>query len=269
MDIGGSLMIVDSLLNELSHCAGVEAIVIGGSRASGYFDKTSDYDVYVYYSTPILSEDRLPILKKYCKQIECNNTFWETEDNCVMNDDIPIDIIYRHLQSFENSIENVVFQFQASNGYTTCLWHNVLHSSIVYDKNGNFKKMQDRFTVSYPSQLRENIIQKNRALLEGYLPSYLDQIKKAVNRNDRVSIQHRTTEFLASYFDIIFALNSMTHPGEKRLISICKKECKILPDLFEENINQVFNTMFNDYKAFMDTLDDMIHKLDQIIIKKK
>lgn len=267
-NIGGILMIVDSLLNELSRCAGVEAITIGGSRASGYFDKTSDYDVYVYYSTPILSEDRLPILQKYCKQIECNNTFWETEDNCVLNDDIPIDIIYRHLQSFEKSLEAVVFQFQASNGYTTCLWHNVLHSLIVYDKTGSFKKMQDKFSVPYPNQLRENIIQKNSALLKGYLPSYLDQIKKAVNRDDRVSIQHRTTEFLASYFDIIFALNFMTHPGEKRLISICKKECKVLPDSFEENINQIFRTMFSDYKSFIDTLNDIVYKVEQIIIKK-
>ena len=41
-------MIVEELLKELSHIAGVEAIAIGGSRASGYADKASDYDVYVY-----------------------------------------------------------------------------------------------------------------------------------------------------------------------------------------------------------------------------
>ncbi|MDE7213143.1 MAG: DUF4037 domain-containing protein [Anaeroplasmataceae bacterium] len=262
-------MIIDELLNEISQLNGVEAIAIGGSRASGYADKASDYDVYVYYSTPILAEVRLPILKKYCKQIECNNTYWETEDNCVMKDDIPIDIIYRNKQSFEESIDGVVFKHYASNGYTTCLWHNLIHSTIFYDKTGSLKKMQDKYNVSYPKELRANIIKRNMALLNGYLPSYFDQIKKAVSRCDRVSIQHRTTEFLASYFDIIFALNRMTHPGEKRLLQICKKECKILPKDFEENINAVFDSMFYDSKVFIEILIKMIHNLEQSIIENE
>lgn len=261
-------MVVDNLLKELNQLTGVEAIAIGGSRASGYADKASDYDVYVYYSTPISPEERLPILKKYCKQIECNNTFWETEDNCVMNDDIPIDIIYRNFKSFEEGLEAVVFNHCAYNGYTTCLWHNVLHSVPFSDKTGSFKKMQDKFNIEYPQELRSNIISKNIALLYGFLPSYYDQINKAINREDRVSINHRTTEFLASYFDIIFALNYMAHPGEKRLISICKKECKILPEKFEENLNMLFDNMFKNAEVFLETLKDIIDKLEIIIVEK-
>ena len=64
-------------------------------------------------------------------------------------------------------------------------------------------------------------------LLSGMLPSFDSQIEKAENRKDFVSVNHRVTEFLASYFDIIFALNEMTHPGEKRMQSICSKECKM------------------------------------------
>ena len=72
------------------------------------------------------------------------------------------------------------------------------------------------------------------------------QIKKSENRGDLVSINHRVTEFLASYFDIIFALTEMTHPGEKRMQSICSKECKILPKNFDENLNKLFEGMFCD-----------------------
>ena len=35
----------------------------------------------------------------------------------------------------------------------------------------------------------------------------------------------------------------MTHPGEKRMQSICSKECKILPENFDENLNKLFEGM--------------------------
>lgn len=100
--------------------------------------------------------------------------------------------------------------------------------------------MKKRFDVPYPEALRTAIIRKNRALLSGVLPSYDAQIRKVASRRDLVSINHRTTEFLASYFDIIFAMNRQTHPGEKRLVSLCKDRCENLPDRFEENLNHLF-----------------------------
>ena len=56
--------------------------------------------------------------------------------------------------------------------------------------------------------------------------SYYEQIKKALMRNDIVSVNHRITAFLASYFDIIFATNKLLHPGEKRLIKYAQDNCK-------------------------------------------
>ena len=144
----------------------------------------------------------------------------------------------------ENTIESVVDHYVAYNGYTTCMWHNLITSKIVFDKTGRLTELKERYSISYPKQLKENIIRKNLSLLSGMLPSFDKQIKKAEERNDLVSVNHRVTEFLASYFDIIFALNEMTHPGEKRMQSICSSECKILPKNFDENLNKLFNGMF-------------------------
>ena len=78
------------------------------------------------------------------------------------------------------------------------------------------------------------------------LPSFDTQIRKAETRGDLVSVNHRVAEFLASYFDIIFALNEMTHPGEKRMQSICSRECSILPKNFDENLGRLFEGMFRE-----------------------
>lgn len=61
----------------------------------------------------------------------------------------------------------------------------------------------------------------------GNLPSYDAEIKKAIARNDMVSVKHRTAAFLESYFDIIFALNKLTHPGEKRMVQYAKEKAAL------------------------------------------
>jgi hypothetical protein len=42
-----------------------------------------------------------------------------------------------------------------------------------------------------------------------------------------VSIQHRTTALLSSYFDVLFA--GIPHPGEKRLIELTGNRCERKP----------------------------------------
>ena len=98
------------------------------------------------------------------------------------------------------------------------------------------------------------------------MPAYPKQIKKVLKRKDFVSINHRIAEFLASYFDLLFAINEVTHPGEKRLIQLCKKKCKILPENFEEDLNLLFLYMFSDEKqdSFIEVLDRIVNNIKNI-----
>ena len=150
------------------------------------------------------------------------------------------------MTDFKNMVSSVVDDYVAWNGYTTCMWHNLITSKIIYDKSGKLKELQTKYQIPYPKKLKENIIAKNMNLLSGMLPSFDAQIEKAETREDFVSVNHRVTEFLASYFDIIFALNEMTHPGEKRMQSICSAECRVLPNNFDENLNRLFAMMFRE-----------------------
>lgn len=248
-------MYFEKIIEELSKLDAVEAIALGGSRATEANDGKSDYDVYIYISSDISEEVKFEILSKYCDVMEISNHYWELEDNCVMKDGIEIDIIYRPIDKFSELLESVVEKHIAWNGYTTCFWHNVITCKVLFDRNGLFTAQKERFTVPYPQELRRNIIIKNMNLLSGCLPSYDKQIAKVVSRRDLVSINHRTAAFLESYFDVIFALNEQTHPGEKRLVELAKKMCSILPDNFEENLNELFEVMYTD------SVNDVIKKL--------
>ena len=253
---------VDALFKELSRIPQVEAIALGGSRATGREDETSDYDVYVYLTDAVPEAQRREILDRYCRYLEIGNHFWELEDDVTLNNGIDMDIIYRNLDDFAGMVSGVVEECNAWNGYTTCMWHNLITSKILFDRTGKLQKLQEKYRIPYPQKLKAAIISNNMKLLSGMLPSFDAQIQKAENRGDRVSINHRVTEFLASYFDVIFALNEMTHPGEKRMQSICRDCCTILPADFDENLDKLFAGMFRE--PVFPVIRDMVQKLQEV-----
>lgn len=66
----------------------VDAIVLGGSTASGKADLYSDFDVYVYLNSELSVEKRKNVLEQTYKYMELNNRYWETEDDCIMKNAI-------------------------------------------------------------------------------------------------------------------------------------------------------------------------------------
>ena len=135
--------------------------------------------------------------------------------------------------------------------------------SIVYDKNNWLQNLQKIIDTSYPRTLRENIIKRNLMLMKDKpFASYYEQIEKAISRNDINSINHRISAFVASYFDIIFALNEQLHPGEKRLIQFVENNCKILPKNFEENLVKLFKQPNTET---LQTLEDIVEEIKVLI----
>ncbi len=275
-------MYFEKLWNEFAALSEVEAIALGGSRASSNYDKKSDYDLYIYCETIPCEAVRREILEQCCQYMEIGNSFWELEDDCTLKNGIDIDILYRNIDSFTEEVSSVVEKHIAHNGYTTCMWHNLLNSKVLYDERGRFTALKERFSVPYPAQLKHNIVQQNMRLLTGNLPSYDSQIKKAVGRGDLVSANHRTAAFLESYFDIIFALNEMTHPGEKRMVQYALSGTTRpgvatdtdssnslpptkLPANFEANLNTLFADLFGDPKKVESDLQLILAELQKVL----
>jgi hypothetical protein len=145
--------------------------------------------------------------------------------------------MYRHPGWIEEQLDRVLVKHQATVGYSTCFCHNVLSSKILYDRRAWFKQLQQRANQPYPEPLRRAIIAKNHPILRRNISSYLHQLESAAARDDRVSLNHRTAALLASYFDVLFAINRLPHPGEKRLAAFAKKFCARTPARMEEQIN--------------------------------
>jgi predicted nucleotidyltransferase len=254
------------MVNDFSKIEQVDGIVLAGSHATKTNDKDSDYDIYIYISKEIPIEKRKVITDKYCSYMELNNTFWETEDDGFLKEDsIPVEIIYRNLDWIDGLLNKTLIKCEADIGYTTCFWANFINSIILYDKNGDLNKLQEKYKIKYPDKLKQNIIKKNYPLLKLKMPSYYYQIEEALKRDDFISINHRVAALLASYFDIIFAINEMAHPGEKKIFKIIKDNNFRVPVDMEKNINTILKYATSKDSKILLEIDSLIDNLDTLL----
>ncbi|MBI9010742.1 MAG: DUF4037 domain-containing protein [Clostridiales bacterium] len=257
-------MYFNDLIEQMKTSEAVEGIMLGGSRATDTHDKDSDYDVYVYLNKSIDESVRKSIIDPYVCYMEYSNKFWELEDDGILKDGVDIEFIYRTIEETDQLLDGIVLKHQAWNGYTTCFWDNLLHSKILYDKSGKLKDLVTKYDIPYPKALKENIIVKNFKLLSDQMPSFYYQLEKAVKRNDLISMNHRLTELLGGYFDILFAMNEILHPGEKRL----KEKTLALTELpigYERHIEEVFHTLYTSPNACLQIIDEMIKNLYDLL----
>ena len=245
----------------------VEAVALGGSQVGGRVDSDSDIDVYVYTTSAIPLPDREAIVSKLgATQPELNQTFWDVAD--VWHDaqtGIEVEAVYWGTSWIEGMLDRVLVQHRASNGYSTSHWYTVRNSMCLYDRSGWFAALQERSNQPYPDQLRRAIIARNHPVLRAITPSYRNQIAKAIRRKDPVSVNHRLTELLASYFDVLFALNRVLHPGEKRLLELAPQRCPKVPANMRAQVAAALQAASSADQTLIATIEDMIDGLDRLL----
>jgi len=248
------------IIDEFLDYPQVNSIAFGGSSVVKRDDKDSDIDIYIFVEQEVSVEKRYSFIKKYSTEFEIGCDYFGSGDEFFVEDiNKQLDIMYFKTDWIEKEYINTFRNFDAKNGYTTCFLFMLKNCEIIYDKYGWLKNFKDELDKPYPKFLRENIIKRNLMLMKDKpFASYYEQIKKAIQRNDRNSINHRIAAFMASYFDIIFANNELLHPGEKGLVDYALKNCKILPVRFKKNIESLLTQPNSNT---LEILDDMIIKL--------
>lgn len=259
-------MIVYQVVNEYKKLDEVVAITIAGSGASGKNDFFYDIDIDIILKSDIERDKRKTILQKLSDSIETiQGKFGEKDIFILRNSTIQIAIAYFTLDTLKENLTNVVERYEASKGYTTCLWKNVINSYIAYDRDNIFRDIQNKYRVKYPDELKANIIGKNYSLLRDGISSYYNQINRAINRGDAVSINHKISKFLDSYFDIIFALNEMPHPGGKRILPIINAKCSKKPKHINEGVKNLLESAVACDESILKNIDYIVDELKELL----
>lgn len=242
----------------------VKAIAFAGSSSAKTSDKASDIDLYVFLEKDIPLEERKHFVEEISSKFEVGGEYFGNGDEYFVDSlSKQLDVMFWNTNWFEDVVENTWIKNYVQNGYTTCFLYTLDICEIVYDKDNWLKNLKSKIDTPYPKKLKENIIKRNLMLLKDKpFASYYEQIKKAIERNDIVSINHRLSAFMASYFDIIFAVNEKLHCGEKRLVKYVKDNLKILPVDFEKNIEKV---LIQPNEKTLDILSEMVEKLRAVL----
>lgn len=246
----------------------VEAVALAGSRLSEFPDERSDIDLYVYVAEDIPLDVRA-LIAKGSPRAEIGNATWEPGDEWIDGaSGVAIDVMYRHVRWIEEQLDRVLIRHQASVGYSTCFWYNVLHSKVLFDRNGWFERLQEHARQPYPAALKKAIIDKNHRLLRQTQSSYLHQIELALKRNDPVSVNHRVAALLASYFDVLFAVNELPHPGEKRLLRYAA-QCAHQPQDMVPHVVAVVEAVGDARADIGPRIDALVDGLDELVRQEK
>ncbi len=265
------LKLAKGVANQFALRPEVEAVALGGSLNCGHTDAASDIDLYVYTRSDIPLNVRIEIMERSggASHASMGLNFWGPGDEWFdAATGIEIDVVYFDILWMKDQIKRVISGYQASLGYSTCFWFTLRNSQIYYDLKGWFASLKEICQQEYPEKLRQNIISHNHPVLREIIPSYFFQLEKAVQRRDLVSINHRLAGLLASYFDIIFALNWELHPGEKRLLDKTLLSCKKLPENFEPDLLAVLGSSGSSNAGLLASTAELLDHLDELLIQE-
>jgi len=244
----------------------VEAVASAGSRTTGMGDSGSDLDLYVYVCAEIPLATRTEIATARAVRADVDNRLWEPGDEWVeAASGLGVDVMFRRTDWIQERLEGVLRRHEASLGYTTCLWHNIRTSHALHDPGGWLTALQRFAEQPYPEPLRRAIVARNHPVLRKNLSSYTHQIESAAVRGDRVSVNHRVSAFLASYFDILFALNRLPHPGEKRLLAVARERCAKKPEGMEAGIGALLDQVGTDGEQAAELCRFLVDSLDRLL----
>jgi Domain of unknown function (DUF4037) len=251
--------------NRYSRLSAVHAIALGGSQSSAWADKSSDIDLYVYVTHALSLEQRADVTG-CANRREIGNAFWEPGDEWVDEaSGVAADVMFREMSWMDEQVARVMHDHRASLGYSTCFVFNVKTSTILFDREGWLAELQQKASAPYPEELKRNIVAKNHPILRNNISSYTHQIEKAISRNDAVSVNHRVTALLASYFDVLFAVNEQMHPGEKRLLRKAQLLCTKLPEGIGEQLEQVLASVSQHDERLLASIHKLLDSLDALL----
>jgi hypothetical protein len=264
-----------SLIEDLKTVPGVQATVLGGSRARGSGDASSDTDLGIYY------DPRNPLNVATLNQVAASHDDrkesglvtsiggwgpWINGGGWLRVDGCPVDLLYRDTSRVESVIDHciagsieVAYQPGHPLGFLSSIYTaEVAVCQVLWDPSGWVASRKSRL-VDYPEGLRRELVRRF-----GFEAGFCLLIaEKPVRRADVNYVAGCVFRAVSSLLVVLFALNREHWLNEKGALNLADR-FRIVPPRFCERVAAIWGSVVKDSGALTVALTTVRELNDEV-----
>ncbi|MDR9855696.1 nucleotidyltransferase domain-containing protein [Paenibacillus sp. VCA1] len=274
--------IISNIVKVLKQVDGVQALVLGGSRAKGTHHPGSDIDIGIYYD-PGKGLD-LAQLRRAASDLDDDHRdnvmtdiggwgSWINGGGWLQVKQMPVDFLYRDLGKVSQVIEQchaghltIDYQPGHPHGFLNAIYAaEAALCKVLWDPSGLVGEMKSRMNP-YPHALRKAIIEK--FLWEASFS--LEIGKKGIPKKDLSYIAGCCFRAVSCLNQVLFALNETYWMNEKGAAAIADSFSTV-PSRYAQRVNDIITLVTEDQTGLeqaLGMLRDLIQETDHLVKMK-
>jgi len=235
--------LLERIVPALADVGGIEAVVLGGSRARGTAHEASDYDIGLYFSAdrPLATDRLLQVAKTMVDNPDAAKVTpvggwgpWIVGGGWLSLAGQKVDLLYRCSDDVARVIEacrsgriSVDYQPGYPHGFCSAIWMGeIAHCQPLRDPRGTIARLK-AMASPYPKPLREALIQR----FQWEITFSIENAELAVSREEQTHIAGCAYRTLACIAQVLFALNERYLINEKGALREAAGFPLTIPDL--------------------------------------
>ena len=242
--------IVRKVVDLLKDTRGLEAIVLGGSRARGTHGPDSDFDIGLYYDKDNIDFSLLEAKAQELDQEHRENLLarpgewgkWQNGGCWITIDDLPVDFIMRDvcrvqaaIQECQEGIVTPHYQTGHPHAYLNVMYMGELAvCKLLWHRDDEIRELK-RFAEEYPPRMKAEIIH----LFSFETGFSLMLAEKNIPRDDSYYVVAHLVRSVSALNQVLFALNEQYCINEKKAVKMIDAFA-IRPDNYKNRIDMIF-----------------------------
>ncbi len=235
--------LLERIVPALADVGGIEAVVLGGSRARGTAHDASDYDIGLYFSAdrPLATEQLLQVAKTLVDNPDTAKVTpvggwgpWIVGGGWLSLAGQKVDLLYRCAEDVARVIEacrsgriSVDYQPGHPHGFCSAIWMGeIALCQPLRDPRGTIAQLK-AMASPYPKPLRDALIQR----FQWEITFSIENAELAVSREEQTHIAGCAYRALACIAQVLFALNERYLINEKGALREAAGFPLTIPDL--------------------------------------
>ena len=249
-------IILEKVVTALTAISGIEAVVLGGSRARGTHSPESDIDIGIYYESATLDYVSLNKAAELIDDEHRKNLIvppgewgkWVNGGGWLIIDGYHVDFILRDVERVENVIAecqegNISAHYQTGHPHA---YINVMYMGelavckMLWDKKGNIS-LQKCTAEQYPPKLKKAIIG-----FFGFEAGFSLMLAESnAKKNDYYYVTAHVVRAISSLNQVLFAINEEYCINEKKAVGMIAG-FNIHPLAYQDKVNSIFTAAGTD-----------------------